>query len=154
MDEISLRILNALEKDGRLSFAALSEQVGLSKSPCWNRVKELEDNGTIEKYTAVITPASVGLTVRAIVHIVVAFDGYEAFEKAILAHKAVHTCQAVTGEFDYILEVYATSIEALDELLRTELSRLPGVQRFNTSIAMRQIKANTPITLMATRLPD
>jgi Lrp/AsnC family leucine-responsive transcriptional regulator len=120
----------------------------LSKSPCWNRVKELEDSGTIEKYTAVINPAALGLTVRAIVQVVVSFDGYEAFEHAILEHKSVHTCQAVTGEFDYILEVYATSIETLDELLRTELSRLPGVQRFNTSIAMRQIKANTPITLM------
>ena len=151
MDKVDLKILQLLEDDGRLSFAALGEAVGLSKTPCWNRVRDLEASGVIEGYGARISAEAIGLGIRALVHVVVAFDRYEAFEAAILKHASVRGCHAVTGEYDYILEVLAPDMTALDELLRTDLSRLPGVTRFNTSITTRMIKSGSSYSSM---VPD
>ncbi len=141
MDDLDLRILGILEEDGRISFAALGDRVGLSKTPCWSRVKELEASGVIESYGAQVTPEAIGLGIRALVHIVVGFDEYERFEQAIIEHQSVRCCHAVTGEYDYVLEILAPDMAALDELLRNNLSRLPGVTRFNTSITTRMIKS-------------
>lgn len=140
MDAIDLKILAALEENGRISFTELGEKIGLSKTPCWTRVKELEASGVIEGYSARLSPQELSLGIRALVHVVVGFDRYQAFEDAIIQHRSVRCCHAVTGEYDYILEVLAPDISALDELLRLELSRLPGVSRFNTSITTRMIK--------------
>ena len=141
LDNIDLRILSALERDGRMSFSTLGENIGLSKTPCWNRVKELTDSKVIEGYSANLNPNAIGLTIRALVHVVVDFDHYQAFEQAILDHSAVRSCHAVTGEFDYVLEILSLDIDSFDQLLRAELSQIPGVQRFNTSISTRMVKS-------------
>lgn len=151
MDKADIRILQLLEADGRLSFAALGEAVGLSKTPAWNRVRDLEAKGLIEGYGARVNADALGLKIRALVHLVVSFDQYEAFEAAIVAHKNIRVCHAVTGEYDYVLEILAPDMPSLDELLRTELSRLPGVTRFNTSITTRLIKSGSRYSEM---LPD
>lgn len=140
IDAIDIKILRELEASGRTSFAALGETVGLSKTPCWARVRDLESQGVIEGYSARVSADALGLAIRALVHVVVGFDRYEAFEAAILAHRSVRSCHAVTGEYDYVLEILAPDMTALDELLRNDLSRLPGVSRFNTSITTRMIK--------------
>ncbi len=140
MDGIDFKIVQALEVDGRMSFAALGDAVGLSKTPCWARVKDLENRGVIEGYGARVSAEALGLGIRALVNVVVSFDQYEVFEQAILAHASVRSCHAVTGEYDYVLEVLAPDMADLDTLLRTNLSRLPGVTRFNTSITTRMIK--------------
>jgi Lrp/AsnC family leucine-responsive transcriptional regulator len=148
LDELDLKIIAELETDGRISFSALSETVGLSKTPCWNRVKALAEKGVIQGYSADIEPSALGLAIRALVHVVVDFEHYQEFEGAILAHKAVRSCQAVTGEFDYVLEILASDIGAFDHLLRADLSRLPGVQRFNTAISTRMVKARGAYSIM------
>lgn len=148
LDELDLKIVAELEKDGRISFSALGETVGLSKTPCWNRVKALAERGVIQGYSADIDPAALGLTIRALVHVVVDFEHYKQFEHAIMAHKSVRSCQAVTGEFDYVLEILASDIGAFDHLLRADLSRLPGVQRFNTAISTRIVKSHGAYSIM------
>jgi Lrp/AsnC family transcriptional regulator, leucine-responsive regulatory protein len=145
---VEQRILQQLELDGRLSYAALGEQVGLSKTPCWNRVSELHKNGTIEGYGARLNPDKLGLSIRALVHVVVDFSHYKAFEQAIIAHANVRSCHAVTGEYDYVLEILAADIQAFDHLLRENLSQLPGVKRFNTAISTRMVKSDGPYTKM------
>lgn len=140
MDELDRKILRVLEADGRISFTALGDRIGLSKTPCWSRVKDLEASGVIEGYGAQLSPQKLGLAIRALVHIVVAFDRYVEFEDAILRHQSVRCCHAVTGEYDYVLEILAPDMMALDDLLRNNLSQLPGVTRFNTSITTRLIK--------------
>jgi len=142
MDATDRKILKHLEHDARISFAALSEAVGLSKTPCWSRVKDMENAGIIQAYRTEITPKDIGIAVRALIHVVVDFEEYEQFEQAIIDHPNVRTCHAVTGEFDYVLEVLAEDMEKMDALLRTNLSHVPGVQRFNTSISMRMVKSN------------
>jgi Lrp/AsnC family leucine-responsive transcriptional regulator len=148
LDKNSIKIINALEKDGRMSFANLGEVLGISKTPCWNKVQQLQSTGVIEGYSAQLNTKALGLSIRALVHVVVDFEHYQAFEKAIIEHASVRSCHAVTGDSDYVLEILASDIEAFDELLRAQLSRLPGVQRFNTSISTRMVKNNGPYSDM------
>jgi Lrp/AsnC family leucine-responsive transcriptional regulator len=148
LDSTARNLVSRLELDGRLSFASLGESIGLSKTPCWNRVQALHQSGVIQGYSANIDPKALGLSIRALVHVVVNFEHYRAFEEAIIAHPAVRSCHAVTGDFDYVLEILATDIDAFDHLLRANLSRLPGVQRFNTAISTRMVKNAGPYSLM------
>ncbi|MFT6331174.1 MAG: Lrp/AsnC family leucine-responsive transcriptional regulator [Bermanella sp.] len=141
LDDLDLHIIRLLEEDGRQSFSLLGEKVGLSKTPCWNRVNRLQNAGVIEGYGARINPQKLGLEVRALVQVIVEFADYKAFEQAVNKHRSIDWCQAITGEFDYIMQVLADNIGELDSLLREELSGLPGVHRFTTSISTRVIKA-------------
>jgi Lrp/AsnC family leucine-responsive transcriptional regulator len=145
MDRIDWKILGALEADGRLSFAELGDRVGLSKSPCWSRVKQLEQAGMISGYAAQLNPQALGFAVRCLVEVRIAFDAHLRFEEAVLAHPAIIECHTTAGDADYILEVYARSIEHLDTLLRHELSKLPGVQRCSSTICLKTIKRGSSI---------
>ncbi len=146
MDRIDFAILQALEADGRLSYADLGERVGLSKSPCWKRVQALEQAGMIQGYRAVLDPAALGLGTTAFIQVTVAFDQHDVFEAAVMRHPRILSAHATVGEADYLLHVLAPGMPALDEFLRQELWRLPGVQRFVTTIAMRTIKPAGAIT--------
>lgn len=140
MDKIDREILSALEGDARISFADLALKVGLSKTPCWNRVKELELKGVIRAYTARIDPYALGLEVQAVVQLVLNFDKANVFEESVRKHEKILHCFAVTGDYDYVLHVIAKNIRDLDEFLRSELSQFSGVERFSTAISTRSIK--------------
>ena len=149
MDAVNKRIVAALEADGRMSFAELAGRAGLSKTPCWNRVRDMEETGVITGYKALVDPARIGLGVQAFVHVTVDFGKSADFERGVLAHPSVLACHATTGDADYLLHVAAQSIGALDTLLRRDLPHLPGVQRFATSVAMRAIKTDAPLSAAA-----
>jgi Lrp/AsnC family transcriptional regulator, leucine-responsive regulatory protein len=149
MDRIDWKILAELENDGRLSFADLSERVGLSKSPCWTRVRELEATGAITGFRARIDPAALGLAVHCYAYVRIRLDAHEAFETAAIAHPAIIECHTTAGDSDYLIRVYARSVEHLDDLLRHELSKLPGVHRLSTSVCLKTIKAGAPLTRWA-----
>lgn len=141
LDRIDREILAILEEEGRLSFAELGERVGLSKSPCWKRVQALEEAGIIKGYRASIDHARLGASTLAFAHISIAFEKHEAFERAIVAHPCVLDCHATVGEADYVLRLLTRDLAALDEFLRHELWRFPGVIRFTTTLTMRTIKS-------------
>ena len=149
MDRIDWKIVSELEIDGRLSFAELSKRVGLSKSPCWGRVRALEEAGVIDSFAAHISPAALGLAVQCLIEVQIRFDAHDAFEAAVVDHPAVIECHTTAGENDYIVRVYARSVEHLDQLLRYELSKLPGVQRMNTNICLKTIKSRSSLTQWA-----
>lgn len=140
MDSIDRKIVRAVEADARISFAELAELVGLSKTPCWKRVKALEEAGVIRNYRARLDPARLGFGVEAFVQLSINSLEFEAFEAAVKRHPLIWRCHATTGEADYLLHIVATDMAALDRLLRQELSRLPGVRRTITSMATREIK--------------
>lgn len=142
MDNKDLQIVHRLEQEGRLSFATLGESIGLSKTPCWNRVQSLQQQNVILGFHANVNPAALGLNIRALVHVVIDFEQHQRFEDAICQHPSIRSCHAVTGEFDYVLEILAKDVNDFDQLLRVNLSRLPGVMRFNTSISTRMVKQN------------
>lgn len=134
------QILAALEQSGRMSFSMLAQEVGLSKTPCWNKVKSFQESGLIKGYSANLNHQYLGLEIRAFVHVIVNFEQSLDFEEAVGEHQNILRCEAVTGDFDYLLEVLAENMQRLDVLLRQELSKLPGVARFSTSISTREIK--------------
>ena len=140
MDKLDWKIIAELERDGRQSYADLGEQIGLSKSPCWSRVKNLEESGVIEGYAARVDPIAIGLAVQSFVEVQIRFDAHIEFEAAVLAHPAVVECHTTAGESDYLLKIFARSADHLDELLRHNLSKLPGVQRLKTVVCLKTIK--------------
>jgi len=149
VDKIDWKILEELENDGRLSFADLGDRVGLSKSPCWSRVRDLEAEGAIQSFGARIDPAALGLAVQCYAFVRIRFDSHSEFEKAVAAHPAVIECHTTAGDSDYLLRIYARSVEHLDDLLRHELSKLPGVHRLSTTVCLKTIKAHAPLTQWA-----
>jgi len=145
LDRIDRAVLRALEMDARLSYAELGERVGLSKSPCWKRVQTLENDGIVRGYRAIIDADKVGLRIRAFAQVRVEFDQHSAFEAEVSQHPAVIACYTTAGDADYLLELLVTDIGELDQILRKQLSGLPGVQRFATTITMRTIKSDGSI---------
>ena len=142
LDALDRRIVAALERDARLSFGELAEEVGLSKTPCWKRVKALEEAGIIRGYSTRIDPARIGFGIEAFIQVSIDFEVSDAFEAAVKKHPLIRRCYATTGEADYLLQIVTVDMMALDRMLREELSRLPGVRRTVTSMAMREIKGD------------
>ena len=140
LEKTEIAILRMLEEDGRLSYAELGEKVGLSKSPCWSRVRDLEQRGVIRRYRAEIDAAAVGLELHAFVQVTINATKHTEFETAVNRHPSVLECFTTAGQADYLLHVLVRGIGELDDLLRAQISRLPGVQRLETTVCMKTIK--------------
>ena len=140
LNAIDAVLLRTLENDARLSFNDLAGEVGLSKTPTWARVRELERQKVITGYRAEIDPARVGLALHAFVQFTINATRHADFEAAVLRHKSILECYTTAGQADYLLHILVPGIAELDELLRTELSRMPGVQRLTTTVGMKTIK--------------
>jgi len=140
LNAIDAVLLRTLENDARLSFNDLAGEVGLSKTPTWARVRELERQKVITGYRAEIDPARVGLALHAFVQVTINATRHADFEAAVLRHKSILECYTTAGQADYLLHILVPGIAELDELLRTELSRMPGVQRLTTTVGMKTIK--------------
>jgi DNA-binding Lrp family transcriptional regulator len=142
LDALDHKIVSALEADARISFATLADLVGLSKTPCWKRVKALEEAGVIRGYRTLLDPAQLGFGLEAFVQVSIDVERFDAFEAAVRSHPLITRCHATTGEADYLLHILATDMAALDRLLRQELNRLPGVRHTVTSMSTREIKSD------------
>ncbi len=143
LDEIDRRILSALQQDGRLTLAELSQKVGLSPSPCHRRVRQLEDRGVIERYAAVINQRSVGLPVSVFISIKLESQREESlqkFAKAIAPWQEVLECYLMTGQRDYLLRVVVADLAAYEVFLKTKLTRLNGIDSIESSFALEQVK--------------
>jgi len=145
MDKIDQKIVTLLEENARQSFADLGQSVGLSKTPCWHRVRDLERAGVIKGYRAEIDSVQVGLNVHAFVHVTINSVRHSEFENAVLKHPAILQCFTTAGQADYLMHVLVGGISELDGLLRMEVSRMPGVQRIETTVCMKTIKHRAPI---------
>lgn len=146
MDKIDYRIMALLESEARQSFADLGQQVGLSKTPCWHRVRDLERTGIIKGYRAEIDAGRLGLHVHAFVHVTISSARHDDFEAAVQRHPAILQCFTTAGQADYLVHVLVAGISELDGLLRREVARMPGVQRIETTVCMKTIKPRAPIT--------
>jgi Lrp/AsnC family leucine-responsive transcriptional regulator len=133
-------LLQALEENARASLAELAEQVGLSKTPTWARIRQLEQRRIVTGYRAEIDPAAVGLNLSAFIHVTIKSTHYAQFERAVIAHPAVLECYTTAGEADYLLHVLAADVAALDAVLRFEIAFMPGVERVSTTIGLKTIK--------------
>jgi Lrp/AsnC family leucine-responsive transcriptional regulator len=146
LDKIDRDIVRLLEDDARMSFAELGQRVGLSKTPCWHRVRELERRGLIRGYRAELDAESLGLRVHAFVHVTINAARHAEFEAAAANHRAVLQCFTIAGQADYLMHVLVGEIAQLDELLRMEIRRMPGVQKLETTVCLKTIKPRAPLT--------
>jgi Lrp/AsnC family transcriptional regulator, leucine-responsive regulatory protein len=150
IDRLDARILAALQRDGRLSVVDLAESIGLSPTPCARRIKALEANGAIEGYAAVLNPARVGLEVLAIVQVKLTEHTDETvarFEREIEGMDEVTKCFAMTGTYDFILEVYGRDLDALSNVVLKKLIRVPNVRDMQSSVVLATVKRTVRIPL-------
>jgi DNA-binding Lrp family transcriptional regulator len=148
IDDRDARILTVLQKDCRIPNAELAEQVGMSASACWRRVRALEDAGVIERYAAVVNPDRVGLDFEAIVHVHLtrhAPDKIVEFIKAVETSAEVQECYATTGQADYHLRVLCRDLQAYNRFLEGFLFRLTAVASAQTNVVLRTIKRSRAI---------
>ena len=150
LDRFDKLILKALQRDGRMSNKQLAQQVHLSESACLRRVRALEDSGMIDRYVAMLSQARAGIPGNVLVHIGLHREEQSelaAFEKAVQEIPEVMECYLMTGEFDYLLRVVVTDMADFERIHKDELTRLPGVARVNSSVAIRTVLKRTELPL-------
>ena len=150
IDRFDRAILDALQKDGRISNVDLAAAINLSESACLRRVRALEESGMIDRYVALISQANVGLPGNVFVHIGLHREEESelaAFEEAVRSIPEVMECYLMTGEFDYLLRVVVTDMADFERLHKESLTRLPGVARVNSSVAIRTVQKTTELPL-------
>lgn len=149
LDVFDLRLLTALQREGRAPNAALAETVGLSASQVSRRLARLEAEGVIATYAALLKPDAVGLSVLAFSSVSLerqaeAMDGFEA---AMLRFPEILECYSVTGEQDFVLRIVARDLKAFADFLSDRLLRVPGVRSVRSSIVLHTIKQTTALPL-------
>jgi Lrp/AsnC family transcriptional regulator, leucine-responsive regulatory protein len=152
LDDIDRRILAHLQQNARQSIAELAEQVGLSPSPCWRRVRALERARIIDRYVTLIDPASVGLPVSVFVNVSLERQVepvLERFEDAVLKRPEVMECYLMTGDADYLLRVVVPDLKAYERFLMDHLTRVPGIASIKSSFALRSVKYRTDLPIGA-----
>lgn len=144
-DELDLKILHFLEREGRATNAEVGEQVGLSASAASRRIQSLEERGVIRGYRAVIDNALAGKGMTVYIRVTLERQSAAvlgAFEAAVKRCHEIVSCHLMAGHYDYMLVVRAADIVDYGRLHQSELSRLPGVVRLETSFALRDVLAS------------
>ncbi|MDP6968249.1 MAG: Lrp/AsnC family transcriptional regulator [Gammaproteobacteria bacterium] len=150
IDHYDRSILRVLQADGKVSNQELAEQVNLSNSPCWRRVKKLEEAGMIDGYVAMLNPKNLGLKAMAYVHIAL-LDHREqtiaALDHFVETQEQIIECSSITGSNDYVLKVIETDTESLDKFIMQNLLRQGIVRSSTTNLVLRQKKYTTALPL-------
>ncbi|MGW4163405.1 Lrp/AsnC family transcriptional regulator [Streptomyces sp. NPDC004788] len=148
MDALDRKILTELQLDGRLTVTELAARVQLSVSPCHRRLRDLEREGAIRGYRAVVDPAAIGLNFEALVFATLRWESPEtvtAFEEAVTEIPHVIQAQRLFGEPDYLLRVATTDLVAYQHLYDQQLAKLPGVQRLTSTLVMKNVIDERPL---------
>ncbi len=146
MDEFDRKILRVVQAEPDIAIQQLAQRVGLSHTPCWRRLKKLEERGVIAGRAVLLDPDALGLTITAFAHIRMkshAEDTLEAFEKSARARPEVVECFSMTGEADFLLRIVMRSIADYEVFLKKTLLHMPGVGSVNSSFALKRVKLTT-----------
>ena len=142
LDNTDRRILRVIQEEARVSNSELAERVGLSPSPCWRRVRTLEENGVIERYVTLVNAKAVGLPINVFATVTLekqAESALELFEKAVKKRPEVMECNLMTGEFDYLLRVVVPDLAAYERFLMDHLTRIKGIASIKSSFSLKQV---------------
>lgn len=151
LDRTDKALLNALQGNARLTVAELADKVALTTSPCWRRVKILEESGVITAYQAVLSPKALGYGVTAFVSIMMESHNQEmarTFEKRLLEIPEIVACHNVSGRYDFLLEVVAKDLESFGEFTREVLQTLPAVKEIYSSFSFKSVKPSRVIPVL------
>lgn len=151
LDRYDQKILEILQRDGRISNQELSEQIGLSPAPCLRRVRALEESGLISGYRAIVDASKLGLSLLAIIQISMdrhTPERFEGFDSTVRNIPEVLECLLITGQdADYLLKVIIKDMDAFQELLLNKITRIDGVTGVHSSFVLRQIVGNTALPI-------
>lgn len=151
LDRYDQKILEILQRDGRISNQELSEQIGLSPAPCLRRVRALEESGLISGYRAIVDASKLGLSLLAIIQISMdrhTPERFEGFDSIVRNIPEVLECLLITGQdADYLLKVIIKDMDAFQELLLNKITRIDGVTGVHSSFVLRQIVGNTALPI-------
>ena len=143
MDAKDKRILQELQRDGRLTNSELAERVNLSPSPCLRRVRNLEAAGVIDRYVAIVDREAAGYPVTAFVQVTLSRHDREVvdgFEKRVRETPQILTCHLMTGSSDYLLQIVVAGLDAYEQFMRETLHTTPGIATINTSFVYGTVK--------------
>jgi Lrp/AsnC family transcriptional regulator len=150
LDNLDLRILRELQSAADLSMQELGERVGLSHTPCWRRVKRLQDQGVIRQRVALLDAKQLQLSVNVFVEVSLANqheDALNRFEDAVQQVKEIVECYTVSGDKDFLLRVVVEDVSAYERLLKSTLVHLPEVGNVSSTFALRQVKYTTSLPI-------
>ncbi|HZI82478.1 MAG TPA: Lrp/AsnC ligand binding domain-containing protein [Casimicrobiaceae bacterium] len=150
LDAIDLRILEELQRDGRLSNVALAKIVGLSPTPCAERVRALEAAGVIAGYAARLDAQRLDLGLLVFIEIGIdrtSQDAFDQFATAITRIAQVQECHMVAGGFDYLVKVRVADMAAYRAFLGEVLSKVPGIRETHTYAVMERVKESAMVDL-------
>ncbi len=143
MDRIDLKILTELQADARLSMVELSRRVGLTKTPCAERVRRLERSGVIRGYHAELDPYAMGVAHIVVVQVLLSStteNDLRRFNEAVRKIPEIESCHMIAGDFDYLLTVRTRGIDQYRRVMGEKISALPCLKQTHTYVAMEVVK--------------
>ncbi len=150
LDAIDARILSLIQDDAALSVAEIADRVGLSSSPCWRRIKRMEETGIITRRVTLLDTQKLGLDFEVVANVKLSLpskENLDAFEQMVQAWPEVIECMTVTGAIDYIVHVLTTDMHAYDQFLREKLLGSGLVSDVQSRIIIRVAKRTTAVPL-------
>ena len=154
LDRHDVLLLSELQRDSRQTVQQLATAVGLSSTPCWKRVKEMEAAGIIRGYTALVDREKVGLSLAVLAEVNLTRhneDDVRRFEHAVAACPQIVSCYSTTGQADYVIKVLVPDIKAYESFLHDTMFKLPGVTHVRSSVVLKEVKAETRLPFDAPR---
>lgn len=149
MDKMDRKILTELQSNGRASLQEISQAVGLSSTPCWTRMKRMEEEGVIERYTVSLNAAALGFSDTVLVQVTLdshSDNTLEKFGEILASIPEVVEAYLVSGEYDYLLRVAVRDTKDYERLLREKLYRIKGIRHSKSSFVLRTLKkADLPL---------
>ena len=150
LDAIDAKILSIIQDDAALPVAEVAEKVGLSSSPCWRRIKRMEDTGLIKRRVTILNREKLGLGFEVFCSVKLTLpskENLDAFDRAVMGWPEVVQCATVTGSADYQLRVITRDMSAFDEFERNEMLSLGLISNIESHIVIRGVKDTTAIAL-------
>ncbi len=150
LDATDIKILDALQQDGNLTSQEIADRVNMSQSPCWRRIKRLEEQGYIDNKVVLLNRRKLGMEVVVFATVNLTTQGrgnLEAFEKEVEVLEEVIECYTMAGSWDYMLKIVARDIQHYERFVREKLTRLSHIGEIHSHIAVTEIKNSTTLPL-------
>jgi DNA-binding Lrp family transcriptional regulator len=148
IDNINMEILHQLQNDGRMTNSKLAERLSMSETPCWRRLRKLEESGIIESYQANLNRRKLGLGVMAFVQLSCSEHDQAStaeFQRIIEATPSILSCHNTTGEDDFLLVVVARDLDDYSAFVDSTLRRLPGVTSIRSNLSLKEMKSSNKL---------
>lgn len=150
LDDIDLKILDALQRDASLSTAELAEVVGLSQSPCWRRLSQLKEAGYIRDQVALLNAEKLGFDIVVFANVRLSAHGrlhVDEFSHAIRQYPEVVECYTLMGASDFLLKIVTRDVKSYEQFVLNTLCTLPSVQEIQSTVALSEVKSTTALPI-------